>query len=151
MCLAWGFHILISFVPNKSPVRWIFLSQFTGEKIGAQIMYSHRNEKVKTMGCESTWSESPCWDEFSCLKCSCLSTGNHIKTFEFKMQAFPGPPHPNNSGFPHSWFSLWWIPAKPNFHPACPPGFTPHGKTTEHLPSPFTEISSSLGTLFQGQ
>lgn len=54
MCLAWGFHILISFVPNKSPVRWMFLSQFTGEKIGAQIMYSHRNEKVKTMGCEST-------------------------------------------------------------------------------------------------
>lgn len=59
MCLAWGFHILISFVPNKSPVRWIFLSQFTGEKIGAQIMYSHRNEKVKTMGCESTRDLNP--------------------------------------------------------------------------------------------
>lgn len=48
-------HLTCSY---ESPVRWVFLSHFTGEQIGAQITDVHRIEKGKTMGCELSRSES---------------------------------------------------------------------------------------------
>ena len=75
-------HTFTSLVPPKSSVRWEFCPNLQGEKIGAQTVFFHSTEMVKTMGWELNRSESQGWDEFSWHKCSWLNTANHTKTLE---------------------------------------------------------------------
>lgn len=137
-CLKWGLpllHILISFVPPKSPLRWVFLAHVQGRKWCSDCVLPQKWESEN----RGTWAKLI---RIPALGCILLASAQPAKHSQFSWELLSPsnqdaslpmcPPCSDKSGFRLSWSCLPQSSSNLNFlH--CLPRFRNH-----HLVSPNT-------------